>query len=775
MILIETIENCTGCALCADVCPHNAITMAEDENGYVHPKLNKDICEECGVCERKCIAIHPDEVQRHSLADEIPYAAWTTDNRLIRDSASGGIFAQAAVDFLETKGARVYGAALTEQSYVRHIGIERREDITLLQNSKYQQSDTSGIYRQVLSDLKAGKRVLFSGTPCQVAALYKLAGDNANLFTAELVCHGVPSNYLAQLAVKLEGARRIAQYRTKSLGWEKGNRTVYAAQDGTVYEKDRFRNDFHFRAYLSFAINRKSCRKCPFARAERVADITLGDFWGLNKAKYGHFEGVSVVLVNSAKGRFLTDSANIVKKLTTWEEITRVNQNLYMPTAYYTVNLSDKVHLLKKLSLWKQKLVLQNGVQNRYVDFIYQKLFALLTINRRVRYRREGEKRRKALLDDIRRIKPKAGILTTYFAANFGAMLQPFALKRVLENEGCDVELIRYKQKNVYDGHLPISMEKIKQVGFSGLLGVIAALPFSFLQYRRLQHFKREYLQPDDSFEAAIPMNKDYYFFGSDQIWNPKNTGGFDEVYFGNFKVKPSAKKIAYAASGERIAYTETECSYLKKNLQNFDAISVREKTLKQQLEKNTGVTDIEVVLDPTLLATQDILNELPCTNPLPDEPFVFFYQLRKSLDYLSKIHGFARSKRMKLVIISSTPKKDLLLYALKHKDVLYKPSAGMDVFLGCERFAEYVFTPSFHGCAFAIIYHKHLFALQLEDGLDTRVQDLLCLTGMRERCVHLNENWTQIPETDYSVVEAKLEQLRTSSMKYIRKNLKQK
>lgn len=773
---IETVHNCIGCGLCVDVCPHKAILLKEDKNGYYSPMIDRTQCVDCGLCLKKCIAENEASIVRHPLEEETVYAAWTTDDELIKKSASGGVFAQVAKDFLHQGSSVVYGATLTDDTRVKHIRIESADDLYKLQNSKYQQSDMSGIYSDVKTQLQSGKRVLFSGTPCQVAAVYAFCGKSERLYTAEILCHGVPSNYLAQLAIRLEDARRIKQYRTKSEGWERGSRTVYESKDGKIYEKHRYCDDFHIRAYQSFSLNRKSCGECPFARAERVADITMGDFWGLDKSKYNHYQGVSVLIVNSEKGEELTTSGHLYRKPTTWPEITSVNQNVYMPTNYSVFKLADKVHELKQKPLWLQKIVVQNGLSNRLLKAAYMLFYTIWSLPGRMKAKREADKCRSELLQRTEALRPKVGILTTYFAANYGAMLQPYALKRVFENEGCQVEFIRYKQPSVYAGHLPLSRRKLEGRSLSSALGVIAASPLAYIQYWRMQRFRKHYLQSDSSFSTVIPQDKQLYVFGSDQIWNPKNTNGFDDIYFGSFRVPAGAKKIAYAASGERIAFTPDECEYLRTHLPNFDAISVREKSLKQQLEQHVdtkGLPAIDVVFDPTLLATKDILDELPARHPLKGKPFVFCYVIRDCLAFLPKIHEFARARKLPFVILTSTPKKEALLFAAKHRDVHYFSTAGMDLFLGCERYAEYVFTPSFHGSVFALINHKPLFSLLLNDGLDTRVVDLLCSVKQEGRLVTLDANWDACPEMDYNTVEQLLVRQRKHSLDFIRNNAK--
>lgn len=772
---IEDVHSCVGCALCSDICPQKAITFSQDKNGYLRPVINHDLCVQCNICYDTCIAEKEASVIRHSLEEEKTYAAWTTDDELIKRSASGGVFAQVAKDFLCEPDSVVYGATLTDDGDVRHIAITRIEDLPLLQNSKYKQSNLNGVYADVRAQLRSGKRVLFSGTPCQIAAVYAFCNHHEHLYTAEILCHGVPSDYLSEIAVLLENAKRIYKFRTKSLGWARGNRTVYEAQDGQIYEKDRFRNDFHFRAYLSFSLNRESCRNCPFAKPERVADITMGDFWGLDKNKYNHPSGVSVLLVNSSKGEQLTSSNQLYRKPTSWEEITRLNQNLFMPTNYSIFHLSGRVHELRQWPIWKQKFVLQNGFTNKWLFFAYKQLFAICSLPQSIRAKRETAQQRTKLLQRIHDGQKKVGILTTYFAANFGAMLQPYALKRVLENDGYHVDFIRYKQSAVYAGHLPLSWQKLRGKPLSSIAGILAAFPAAYIQYRRLQYFCKQHLQADSSFCNDIPQDKDFYIFGSDQIWNPKNTNGFDDIYFGTFPTKAGARKIAYAASGEKISFTPEECHYLSSHLTNFDAISVREPSLKQQLESHLHANifpAIDVVLDPTLLATKDILDELPASHPLGGKPFVFCYLLRQSMAFLPKIHAFAQMKGLPLVVLTSTPKKEAFFYAAKHRDVHYFNAAGMDIFLGCERYAEFVFTPSFHGCAFAIINHKPLFALQLSDGLDTRPADLLRSVGMGNRLVTFNSDWNACPPTDYSSVDKEVMRLREYSHNFLLKHM---
>lgn len=772
---LPTIEHCFGCSACVDACAKKAIQWVEDANGFYVPHVQKDLCVECGSCEKKCPSLQQNDVPRNSLDEQQLYAAWSTDEYIIQHSASGGVFAQVATEFLDGKPERiVYGATLLDDSTVKHIAVENSKDIYLLQNAKYQQSNATGIYQHVKKSLQAGKEVLFSGTPCQIAALYTFLGqkrDN-NLYTMEVICHGVPTNYLAQVALQLNHAQKIVAYRTKSQGWAKGNRTKYMGTNGEIVEMPRYRLDFHFRAYLSFHWLRTSCSTCPFAQIERVADITMGDFWGGNKRKYHNFMGLSVITVNNEKGRKLIEQTKrLQRKPTSYLEALGHNQNLYMPTAQASKG-ANKIAAIKKMSLPCQKIILQQGFSNKWLFGMGQVIETIYNKVAQRSLRKTMKNKINTIVSQVKQKQPKVGILTTYFAANFGAMLQPYALKRVLELQGYDVEFIRYKQQAVYESHKAFSIQRIFAKGIGAAIGNLLALPFAMVQDKRMQAFKRMYLQTPDDFVDTIPQDKDYYLFGSDQIWNPINTNGFDDIYFGAFPTKGEAKKIAYAASGECIEETEENAKYLTDKLQNFDAIGVREESLKHKLQRLTHRQDMQVVVDPTLLADKTILDELPEKNVMKGEKYVFFYQLRQSVAFLPKIHAFARQKGCKLLVISSTPKKDCLTYAMKHRDVTYLPAAGMEEFLGAIRHADYVFTPSFHGNVFAIVYNRPLFSMVLKDGLNNRAHDLLVTLGMENRLVTLDDDWDNIMPTSYKEVNEKVEKIRQDSLKFLTDNM---
>lgn len=396
MPLLPTIDSCTACGACIDTCAHHAIRMAEDPNGYYNINIDKDKCINCKLCEQKCHIINQDKLYRHSPLTVSPLAGWSTNQEIIKGSATGGIFAQVAYDLLSMdNNTFVYGAALQEDSTVKHIEISNKDDIWKLQNSKYQQSVTVGIFKQVKKRLISGATVLFSGVPCQIAALYAFLGNKqqltSKLYTIEVICHGVPTNALHRLGIKYNKAKRVIAYRTKqNSGWIYGrnNRVVYETLDGSQKYMKKPIEDFLFRAYLSFSFSRKNCYTCKYSTLKRVSDLTIGDFWGFEKsddyAIYGNYMGTSVILPNSEKGSWMINQSQSLHTVSAkWEDILPMNQNLYMPTNRYLFPGYNKVATLMKLPEPVRKMVFMNGSTNSIINTFYNLATKIFFVRKR--------------------------------------------------------------------------------------------------------------------------------------------------------------------------------------------------------------------------------------------------------------------------------------------------------------------------------------------------------------------------------------------------------
>lgn len=309
-------KNCTGCWACYNSCPTHAIKMIENTEGFLFPIIDEKCCVKCGVCEKTCPALNPPSFNDESA---IVYAGWNKDNETRIDSSSGGLFDPVARRILKMDGV-VYGAAWVDSiSDLRHVRVSVEDELIKLRKSKYLQSSIGNSYRLIKEDLLAGKTVLFSGTPCQIAGLNKYIPDNSkhNLYSVEILCHGVPSrkvidNYLNMLEEKHH--KKIVKfdfrYKDNNHPWRVSCCCCCYCNDGTVILDKSDLSSAFWTGFLGNICLRECCSTCYYAKPERVADITLGDFWGIwedPSFKADHTKGVSLIIPNSDKGRYLLE------------------------------------------------------------------------------------------------------------------------------------------------------------------------------------------------------------------------------------------------------------------------------------------------------------------------------------------------------------------------------------------------------------------------------------------------------------------------------------
>lgn len=311
MISICENEECTGCSACANICPHSAITMVGDGCGYIHPQINYELCVECKLCIQTC----PNNAEIELNTPQKAFVAFAKDVREQLSSSSGGMASVLARNIV-SNGGIVYGCSANDCWKVKHIRIDSPNDIELLKGSKYVQSSMGYTYRQVKEDLSDNKKVLFIGTPCQVAGLQAFLRKKYDLlYTADLVCHGVPSQkilsdaILSHRSVKSGDPNRVA-FRKK---YDKDclyGLFVYNRNSACIIDEP-FPKGEYITSYLLGLFYRSSCYQCKYAQKNRVADITLGDYWD-EECKYSNIEnstkGLSSFLVNTAKGVAIADS-----------------------------------------------------------------------------------------------------------------------------------------------------------------------------------------------------------------------------------------------------------------------------------------------------------------------------------------------------------------------------------------------------------------------------------------------------------------------------------
>ncbi len=308
---LENPNRCNGCGACSQKCPHGAILMQTDAEGFFRPQTDAEKCVECGLCAAVCPVNHPPVLADQPKA----FAAYSKNTGLRHTSSSGGVFSELAAQIL-ARGGAIVGAAMDPDGVVRHRIVESEATLAVLRGSKYVQSEAWHTYPAVKALLAEGREVLFSGTPCQVAGLSKYLGKPYDgLWLVDIVCHGVPSPkawslYLKERKKNAGTDVASAEFRNKASGWQNYSMRIRFA-DQTEYRVS-LKNDPYLRAFLKNAILRPSCHQCASKGAQRASDLTLADFWGVTRCipEMDAYDGVSLVLVNTPKGAALLDSCS---------------------------------------------------------------------------------------------------------------------------------------------------------------------------------------------------------------------------------------------------------------------------------------------------------------------------------------------------------------------------------------------------------------------------------------------------------------------------------
>ena len=335
-MLTVDYEKCTGCGACVQRCPKRCISWTEREFGFRYPQIDKDACVNCGLCEKVC----PIDKALEVSAEQKAYAAVHKDDEVLAKSTSGGAFT-AIADAIFAQGGIVYGAAMLDGMQVKHIRTSGKDDFEGLRSSKYLQSDTGTTYQMVEQDLKQGKTVLYSGTPCQIDGLKNFLGkDYENLYTVDVVCHGVGSqayfDKYMDYARERYGKIKALRFRSKEYaGWSCGGVVVVDSSDCLKKIPYRDFDNYYYSYFLSGDIYRKSCYSCKYANTNRVGDFTLGDYWGVEALNLPlqTENGCSLLLVNNRHAMQLLDEIESLDRVeTTVEQAAHCNKQLNAPS-----------------------------------------------------------------------------------------------------------------------------------------------------------------------------------------------------------------------------------------------------------------------------------------------------------------------------------------------------------------------------------------------------------------------------------------------------------
>lgn len=332
MITITDKSHCCGCSACVQRCPKQCITMAEDEEGFLYPQVDTSKCVDCHLCEMVCPVINQDEARTPLEV----YAAKNSDDDIRLKSSSGGIFTLLAEQTIKDGGV-VFGACWDKDWNVKHDYIDNISDLQRFRSSKYLQSVIDDNYLKAEQFLKTGRKVMFTGTPCQIAGLkHFLRKEYDNLLAVEIICHSVPSPGVWQqyLTTRLHTLKwnksdiRNISFRDKKTGW-KTYSFVIENKDGNSFIELSSKNAF-MRGFLADLYTRPSCHACPAKQLRSGSDLTLGDFWGIESLmpEIDDDKGVSAIIVNSDKGKQVLHNINVELYEVQYDELTTRNPTL---------------------------------------------------------------------------------------------------------------------------------------------------------------------------------------------------------------------------------------------------------------------------------------------------------------------------------------------------------------------------------------------------------------------------------------------------------------
>lgn len=712
---------CCGCGACANICPKNAITMESNDEGFLQPAIDMSLCVECGLCKKMCPSLNT--VYKNSSEPEC-HAAYTFDST--RDkSSSGGIFTILAEKIL-SKNGYVCGATLDDNLTVRHTIIANKKDLDVLRKSKYVQSDTGFVFREIKKLLDDDNYVLFCGCGCQVAGLYATLGNKEydKLYTIDLMCHGSPSPGLFKKYIETHYNKDnidFIGFREKDhFGWS--TEMTVKFKDGQIHRDTRVRDPF-YQAFLPCLSVREYCGVCAFSKLPRQGDITLADFWGAERYKreYSDGKGTSIVSVNNAKGKTLYDS--VASELV-------MNEPLSLDLVLSTGQPFD--HCFKNHPARKQ-----------YFEQI--KLGASLE---------------KAYEYATKR-KFDVAILGMWYGANYGSVATYYALHEIVRSFGLSVIMIdKWKIDNDPEAN-PNLHSRI----------------FASKHYEVSRHYPLRELR-------TLNNHVDTFILGSDQVWNRgvNKYSGFANYF--DF-VDESKKKLSYAASfgHDKDFCNARDRETVRQYLERFDGISVREAS-GVKICKDTFNVDAIQVLDPVFAADRKIFDDLIDETELSksysqDKRFFTAYILdptpekKEAIQYIAEKTGL----EPKIILdgrptnVSNEENKSIM-----DMDDNIVSVSGVEEWLFYFKYSDYVITDSCHGMSFAIVYNKPFVAIGNRARGVARFESLVDLMMVHDRYVtdaaDIVGNEKFIKPIDYSKINAILTKQREISLAWLKEKL---
>lgn len=701
-------EKCTGCSACLNLCPVDAISMQPDHEGFLMPVVDESKCVNCGKCVNQCPAIH---TEYKNEANPKLYAARANDE-IRAKSSSGGVFTLLAEEILG-RGGCVCGAAFDENMILSHIIVDNKEDLEKLKGSKYVQSSIGNSYRGVKEVLDSGREMLFTGTPCQVAGLYAYLGkEYNNLYTMDLVCHGVPSQKIfSQYLDELRGKRNIknVQFRDKSNGWRADLLTVTYENNSkyigvtpsepnltgeTIPELD---GDTYEIGFQKNVFLRRSCADCQFCQFPRQGDISVGDFWGINRIdpSLNDKKGTSMVFVNNAHGR---DLFSVI--------LPRFMDSREMNVPFEQIT---------------------NRIRPHYPQHPHRERFFELMD--------KGETLKDAV-SDVYKQKYDIGIVGIYTCPNFGGALTYYALFHTVQDMGYKVLMIER----------PMGSKE-------GPGGPRIYINDPYRNYEKAKFYSTK--------EEMHELNDhcDTFLVGSDQLFNNVLYNLFGKWVTLDW-VDDRRKKVAYAASfgHDKIWHPDHIRAEMSFFMQKFDAFSVREESGVEICDKYFGV-DATWVLDPVFLCDQKHYEALVAQSTIQyPEHYLGAYILdlsKRKENIVKRVckHFSLEPQVYSEMLFEELPKNGWTMPIL--------PSTLINDRMKNIANSDFFIADSFHGVCFAILFKKNFIAILNRKRGASRFYSILSRLGLMDRIVETEQDVIDHPEVlepiDYDKVYEKL------------------
>ena len=706
---------CFGCSACINICPQKAISLVTDDEGFFHPKIDMDTCNQChghSLCMTVCPALHDFTPENEYYPKSYAFGA---EDEIREKSSSGAVFPVLAEYFLET-GGYVCGAVWKDDWSVAHIVSNNRADMEKMRYSKYVQSDMNDCYSKIKLLLKQEKKVLFTGTPCQVAGLRGyLQGECEGLYCVDLLCHGAASTmvFKKHLQECLKNGEKVTDIclRDKKFGWKAFIPSMYVQKENRrTFRKKGFQYNKIYTTWLSV---KTECFQCQFRTFPRQADLSMGDFWGIGgfDNSLDDDKGTSIVICNNEeKGRFLTDLLKNNAKI--WKDVP-LNYSFKRNTLLYPLPARPErkifFHLLKTKSVHDAAKVAADEA-----DYL---------------------------------------VLNFWTSANYGCVLTAYAMQELIRSFGYTVKHITQANpsqfsKDFADNFLSVTKlhtHKELQTLAQKVHGVIVGSD---------QVFRPEYIKHSASsfiYHLAFVRNNKVKKIALSASF------GFDKEMLSDEKFLSREFKRHKKVSIYLKVFRYFE--YAKIHLRSFDYLSCRELSGKKIYKDLFGL-DSDVIIDPVFLIDKNKYEEILQLSKKNDTDKIVAYLFLDDDSIFKPLKKFLEKKTHYKCI-----------------DISIKNNYSVGDFLKSIKNAKLLLTNSFHGVCFALIFHVP-FICVLDTShayAQTRFKSLINLFGIGNNFVEHIEDVYQ-KELDYNIdwdsFEEKLSAIKKQNLKIIGKVL---